>query len=69
MSVQEMGTVQLISDLAKSKGNYLADVDGNVFLDCFMQIATLPLGDIIINIFLSCAPPLSYVIIGNGTEW
>ena len=43
-SVQEMGTVQLISDLQKSKGNYLADIDGNVFLDCFMQIATLPLG-------------------------
>lgn len=64
-----MGTVQLISDLAKSKGNYLADVDGNVFLDCFMQIATLPLGDMIINIFLNFAPPLSYVIIGNGTEW
>ena len=44
MSIQEMGTVQLISDLVNSRGNYLADVDGNVYLDCFMQIATLPLG-------------------------
>ena len=43
-SIHEMGTVQLISDLNKSKGNYLTDIDGNTFLDCFMQIATLPLG-------------------------
>jgi 4-aminobutyrate aminotransferase/(S)-3-amino-2-methylpropionate transaminase len=43
-----MGTVQLISDLKKSLGNYLADIDGNVYLDAFMQIATLPLGNTII---------------------
>jgi 4-aminobutyrate aminotransferase/(S)-3-amino-2-methylpropionate transaminase len=43
-SVQEMSSVILVSDLEKSAGNYLADVDGNRYLDCFMQIASLPLG-------------------------
>lgn len=44
-SVQEMSSVILVSDLEKSAGNYLADVDGNRYLDCFMQIASLPLGN------------------------
>eukprot|EP00095_Tigriopus_kingsejongensis_P010352 maker-scaffold1185_size56580-snap-gene-0.11 protein:Tk10352 transcript:maker-scaffold1185_size56580-snap-gene-0.11-mRNA-1 annotation:"4-aminobutyrate mitochondrial precursor" len=43
-SMQQMGSVAFFSDMHKSQGNYLADVDGNVFLDCFMQIASVPLG-------------------------
>ncbi|TRY75786.1 hypothetical protein TCAL_01296 [Tigriopus californicus] len=43
-TMQQMGTVSFFSDMYKSQGNYLADVDGNVFLDCFMQIASIPLG-------------------------
>ena len=39
-----MGSVLLPSDLKASKGNYFADVDGNRLLDCFMHIASIPLG-------------------------
>merc|ERR1712002_380446 len=43
-SMQEMSTVTFFADYEKSYGNYLCDVDGNTFLDCFMQIASIPLG-------------------------
>ena len=42
--MQEMSTVSFFADYDKSYGNYLSDVDGNTFLDCFMQIASIPLG-------------------------
>ena len=44
LEVQQMSSVVLISDLEKSSGNYFCDVDGNTYLDAFMQIASLPLG-------------------------
>ena len=42
--MQEMSTVAFFADYEKSHGNYICDVDGNTLLDCFMQIASIPLG-------------------------
>eukprot|EP00756_Hemistasia_phaeocysticola_P036430 Hpha_TRINITY_DN16641_c2_g8::TRINITY_DN16641_c2_g8_i1::g.178387::m.178387/K13524/ABAT; 4-aminobutyrate aminotransferase / (S)-3-amino-2-methylpropionate transaminase len=38
------GAVGLFVDTANSDGNYVCDADGNMFLDCFGNIASLPLG-------------------------
>lgn len=42
--MNKMGSVHFFADYEKSKGNYIVDVDGNVYLDILNQISSLPLG-------------------------
>ncbi len=43
-SFQDARTHVLVADYARSSGNYIADVDGNVLLDVYAQIASIPVG-------------------------
>lgn len=43
-SIQLSSGVVLFIDYEKSIGNYIVDVDGNVFLDLYSQISSIPLG-------------------------
>ncbi|XP_076818755.1 4-aminobutyrate aminotransferase, mitochondrial-like [Clavelina lepadiformis] len=42
--IQNTAVLSLFCNFEKSKLNYLVDADGNILLDCFQQISTLPLG-------------------------
>ncbi|KAI8987797.1 4-aminobutyrate aminotransferase [Mycotypha africana] len=41
---QDTRTAFFVADFANSKGNYITDADGNVLLDVFAQIASIPVG-------------------------
>ena len=38
--------ISFLVDFEKSHGNYIVDADGNVMLDVFCQIGSLPLGEL-----------------------
>ena len=42
--IQDTRTAFFVQDIGKSHGNYIADVDGNVMLDLYCQIASMSIG-------------------------
>ena len=44
-SVQAMKSVGFFADYEKSLGNYIVDADGNVMLDVFTNISSIPIGE------------------------
>lgn len=43
-SVFDVRSLNMMADYTKSQGNYIADPDGNVLLDVYAQIASIPVG-------------------------
>ncbi|KAJ2523657.1 hypothetical protein GGI11_001351 [Coemansia sp. RSA 2049] len=43
-ALQDTRAATFVGDYAKSTGNYIVDADGNVFLDLYCQIASIPVG-------------------------
>ncbi|KAB8264053.1 aminotransferase class-III-domain-containing protein [Aspergillus pseudonomiae] len=42
--VFDVRSLNMLTDYSKSVGNYIADLDGNVLLDVYAQIASIPVG-------------------------
>ncbi|KAL4788076.1 aminotransferase class-III-domain-containing protein [Aspergillus varians] len=40
----DIRSLNMLADYSKSHGNYIADLDGNVLLDVYAQIASIPVG-------------------------
>lgn len=47
--IQDTRTIQFFADYEKSVGNYIADADGNLYLDVYAQIASIPIGNVILR--------------------
>ena len=43
--IQSMDSVHFFADYNKSIGNYIVDADGNMMLDVFTQISSVPIGN------------------------
>eukprot|EP01098_Paradermamoeba_levis_P003627 TRINITY_DN1627_c0_g1_i1.p1 TRINITY_DN1627_c0_g1~~TRINITY_DN1627_c0_g1_i1.p1 ORF type:complete len:521 (-),score=166.28 TRINITY_DN1627_c0_g1_i1:108-1592(-) len=41
---QDPRAIHFFADYSKSRGNYIVDADGNIFLDVYCQIASIPIG-------------------------
>ena len=50
--IQAMDSVSFFVDYNKSLGNYCVDADGNTLLDVFTSISSVPIGRLILNIYL-----------------
>ncbi|MBE7179995.1 MAG: aminotransferase class III-fold pyridoxal phosphate-dependent enzyme, partial [Terriglobus roseus] len=76
-SVFDTRSLNMIADYTKSLGNYIADPDGNVLLDVYAQIASIPVGYNNPSLLLAASSPemVSHIVnrpaLGNfpSSDW